>query len=184
MNCFRIGLLVLLLGATACSEETTPPTPATYEAVEEIIVGRCATNAASCHGGDGEGSGRLNFGRLLAMGAPITDAMNGVTACQYSQWSLVEPGNPEESWLMVKLVHEFDADGNIVGFDPDPSWDPGITPDDSGNYPPSACPLTVGGQLSFGTNMPQIRGNPMPLTDDEVDVVRRWILAGAPGPGA
>ena len=177
-------LILVSTLALACTEETTPPPAATYEAVEEIIVGRCATNAASCHGGEGEGSGRLNFGRLLAAGAPLTDAMNGVEACQYSQWSLVEPGNPEESWLMVKLVHEFDADGNIVGFTADPSWDPGIAPDESGSYPPSSCPLTVSGEISFGSNMPQIRGNPMPLNDEEIDVVRRWILAGAPGPSA
>ena len=173
------GGVALLLG---CGDEPANPPAATYEAVEAVIVNRCATNAAACHGGMGDGGGGLNFGQRINAGEPITLALNGVQACQYDRMPLVTPGNPDESWLMVKLAHEFDSEGNIIGFSPDPAWDHGLTPDDDGRLPPSACPLTDDGVISFGTNMPQIRGNPTPLEAENIDLIRRWIAAGAPGP--
>ena len=172
--------LLLILG---CGDDDPPSPPeATYEAVEEIVRQSCATSAAACHGGPGEGAGRLNFGRRLMAGEPITLALNAVSACQYDRWSLVEPGNPDESWLMIKLLAAHDAEGVITGFTPDAAWDPGLMPDESGRLPVSDCPLTVDGAISFGTNMPQIRGNPMPLSPEKIDIIRRWIEAGAPGP--
>ncbi len=64
----------------------------------------------------------------------------------------VKPGDPENSWLMVKL------DGDMSC--------------------PQAQPFCAG---SCGQRMPRGTGA-MPLPDDELDIVRSWIENGAPSP--
>jgi hypothetical protein len=185
----RLGLLACALltaplsGIGCSGDDTPPPADPTYENVEPIIRTSCAFSS-SCHGGMGNGQSMLNFGRHLTAGEPFTmalfDGMNNRPACQYDMMPLIEPGDPDNSWLMVKIDGMHDM-GTIV-FMPDASWDPGIMRDAMGNYPASTCPLTEAGEITFGRNMPWSAGMPLPLPENEVALIRAWIEAGAPGP--
>lgn len=174
--------ILALASAAGCSDDD-PPLEPTYANVERLVVESCATDSSSCHGGRGTGSARLNFGAELDAGRPLTGVLVDVAACEYDLLDRVEPGDPDRSWLMVKLTHEFDADGAIVGFTPDPGWDMGgLEPRPDGTLPASVCPMTEDGVLTFGTNMPQSIGRPIPLAEREVTLIREWIALGAPGP--
>ena len=109
---------------------------------------------------------------------PLTEVLVGQAACQYDAMPLVDPGRPENSWLMVKLVGPHM--GGRIEFTPAMDWDPGLTPDAMGRYPASICPLTDRGEISFVVLMPQ--GSSMGLSADRVELIRTWILNGAPGP--
>lgn len=152
----------------------------TYEDIANLVETTCATSSA-CHAGE-KGQATLNFGAALEAGTPITELLNGVPACEYDAWPRVDPGNPEGSWIMIKLGGPYSEDGHIQ-FDPDPGWDPGLTPDADGNLPQSTCPLTENGELSFGLVMPLNPLAPTPLDPKTVDMIREWIELGAPGPG-
>lgn len=178
-----------LASVSACSGDDTPPLEPTYENVESVIRLSCAFST-SCHGGPANGQSMLNFGRHLEAGEPFTmalmDGMNPRMACQYDLMPLVDPGNADNSWLMVKIAGMHSS--GQVAFTPDASWDPGIVPDAMGRYPPSTCPYTTDplaedGAISFGRVMPWSIGMPTPLPANEIDLVRAWIEAGAPGPG-
>ena len=149
----------------------------TYAEVAPILMTSCAF--ASCHGGAGRGAGNLNFQSAMAAGMPLTTVLNDVTSCQYSAMPLVDPGDPDNSWLWIKLTAMHGAGGRIE-FTPDPSWDPGIEPDATGRYPSSICPLTSGGDIVFGVLMPQ--GTTTGLSPERLAIIRAWIENGAPGP--
>lgn len=156
----------------------TGPPAADYAAVAAIVDRACSF--ASCHGGSGAGAAELNFAAARTAGTPYTELLVDQPACQYSAMDLVEPGSPDESWLMIKLVGPHTR--GVLDFEPDASWDPGIARDPgTGGYPRSECPLTVSGELSFGVLMPQ--GSTTGLAAAEIATFRAWILAGAPGPG-
>lgn len=153
-----------------------PPPAADYAAVAPIIERACSF--ASCHGGGGGGASQLDFAGARAAGTPYTEILNDVPACQYSAMDLVEPGDPDASWLMIKLVGPHSA--GRIDFTPDATWDPGITRGAGGLYPRSECPLTSMGEITFGVLMPQ--GSTTGLTAPEIATFRAWIEAGAPGP--
>jgi hypothetical protein len=153
------------------------PPAADYASVATIIGRACSF--ATCHGGTGMGASQLNFAAALADGTPYTELLVDQPACQYSAMDLVEPCDPDASWLMIKLVGPHTS--GRIDFTPDASWDPGIARDAMGRYPRSECPLTVSGEISFGVLMPQ--GTTTGLTAPEVATFRAWIEAGAPGPG-
>ena len=152
------------------------PATVTYEQVEAIMMTSCAF--ATCHGGAGAGAAELNFMAEIGAGRPLTEVLVGQAACQYDAMPLVDPGRPENSWLMVKLVGPHM--GGRIEFTPAMDWDPGLTPDAMGRYPASICPLTDRGEISFVVLMPQ--GSSMGLSADRVELIRTWILNGAPGP--
>lgn len=137
-----------------------PPLEPTYANVAAVI-GRSCTFTTSCHGGSrGQAS-------LLFMGVDdLTTELNGVPSCQYDAMPRVDPGNPDNSWMMVKIDGMRDA-SNMVVFTPDPGW----TPDTSDPL----CP----GDGNFGLGMPF--GAP-PLPDNEIEMIRQWIANGATGP--
>lgn len=172
-------LLAPLLVLVACGGTDGPIEP-TYENVAAVIERSCATASPSCHGGV-RGSARLNFEAFDEAGLPYTDALVNVEACEYSFLDLVTPGDPDRSWLMLKLEHEYDADGNLI-FTPDPAWDPMLATNADGSLRASTCPQVDRGELGFGTNMPQNLGRPSPLSEAEITLFREWILIGAPGP--
>ena len=66
--------------------------------------------------------------------------------CQSSS-GFIEPGDPDRSWLFIKLTAAHDADGNVE-FTPDESWDPGIERRMDGTFPPSECPNVEDGELT------------------------------------
>jgi hypothetical protein len=148
----------------------------TYEGVAAIFERSCAFR--TCHGGPGSGSSRLNLETAIASG-DFRTALVGVPSCQYSAMPLVDPGRPDRSWLVIKL--EGPHTMGRIDFTPDPSWDPGITRDPAtGRYPASQCPLTQGGEITFGTLMPM--GSSSGLPSAELEAIRAWIRDGAPGP--
>ncbi|MBN8613152.1 MAG: hypothetical protein J0L92_21350 [Deltaproteobacteria bacterium] len=151
-----------------------PPAEGTYENVVEIMRLSCAF--ASCHGGSGAGAAMLNLERAIAMDT-VRETLVEQPACMYDAMSLVTPGDPEASWLYVKVAGSHT--GPRLDFTPAEDWDPGITPDAMGNYPASTCPLTERGDLSFGAMMPQGSGG---LDASRAETIRLWIEAGAPGP--
>ena len=169
---------LVLAGLVACGDPA--PLEPTYENVLNVVDRSCGTDSRSCHGG-ARGNADLNFGLLLDEGRPITEALVNVPACQYDLLDRIEPGDPDRSWLFIKLSAAHDADGNIE-FTPDESWDPGIERRMDGTFPPSECPNVEDGELTFGQIMPENTGNPRPLPNREIELFREWILAGAPGP--
>lgn len=171
--------LALSILLAACGDDATPLEP-TYENVEALIDLSCGSTSSSCHGGT-RGSARLNFQLFADTGQPYTEALIGVEACEYDFMPRVDPGNPDNSWLMIKISGPHDADG-LLTFTPDPGWDSGLTRRMDGSFPPSQCPLIEEGELTFGYAMPQSRGDPLPLHPRQIELFREWILAGAPGP--
>lgn len=153
------------------------PPPTDYASVATIVERACSF--ATCHGGPGMGAAQLNFQAARMAGTPYTELLVDQPACQYSAMDLVEPGDPDASWLMIKLVGPHTS--GRIEFTPDASWDPGIVRGGDGRYPRSECPLTVSGELSFGVLMPQ--GTTTGLSPAEIATFRAWIEAGAPGPG-
>jgi hypothetical protein len=169
MRTGRARARLLFVAAAALPACDGAPTPATYEYVEPVLREACAASSV-CHGnGTTDPSVRAHL--VFPNDQPLTTVLSGVAACEYDLLPRVDPGDPDGSWLMIKLTADFDADGAIQ-FTPAPDW----TPD-----PGDDCPRYVKGELSFGSAMPL--GPPsMRLSDDEIDLMRRWILAGAPGP--
>jgi len=175
----RAACLLLVIPLIACGDDA--PLEPTYENVAAVLERSCGASSMSCHGGI-RGNASLNLGTAMDTGQPYTELLVGVESCEYSFMPRVDPGNPENSWLMVKLEGAHSDDGELL-FEPDPGWDPGIEPRADGSYPPSTCPLVDEGELTFGYLMPQNVGAPDPLPERELDMIYEWILIGAPGPG-
>lgn len=122
--------------------------------VMPIFEAKC--NSASCHGSPstpdadlflGNASGNDEDTILEVYGELVNvDGSNALGMFR------VDPGDPENSWLMVKL------DGDMSC--------------------PQAQPFCAG---SCGQRMPRGAGA-MPLPDSELDIIRSWIANGAPSP--
>lgn len=166
---------VLAGGVLVACTEPLPPQgdgrsdagSALYEKVEAIFARSCSLSR--CHDG-----ALIGAGLYLPPGGDYRQALVGVQACQYDPWNLVEPGDPEHSWLMVKLTAPFrplqDPYANYIHFEPEPGWDPNRR----------GCPdETEDGVPLFGHRMPDLAPNE--LRSEELEAVRSWIAAGAPG---
>jgi hypothetical protein len=165
---------------TEVIDEVPDPFEPTYEHVEFVIRRSCSFSS-SCHGGRGRGEARLNFAAVTNVGEPVTDLLNGVLSCEYDRMPRIDPGNPDNSWLWIKLTAETDDEGFIL-FEPDDDWEHGLEEDEDGLLERSTCPLTEEGVLSFGLSMPRNLEEPAPLADEEIEMIRQWIVLGAPGP--
>jgi hypothetical protein len=118
---------------------------------DSTMVGGCAFS--SCHNSSGMAS--------LDLDVPdIATALVNVPACQAEGFSRVTPGNPNMSWLWIKLVGPFDADGNVQNA-----------------ATPKACPDTPMGTL--GGAMPWTGGASIPLPDEQLFQICTWIEDGA-----
>ena len=166
-----------LLLLTACGGEGAPDRPALgsgaashaptigYAEVEAILARSCAYQR--CHAAPVLGGG-LSFGP----GADFYANLVGVPACEYERMRRVEPGHPEESWLMVKLTAPArpldDPYATYIEFEPAPDWDPGER----------ACPdQTDEGEPLFGQRMPATAPNM--LSETEIALIRTLIADGA-----
>ncbi|MEM9190672.1 MAG: hypothetical protein AAGF12_15915 [Myxococcota bacterium] len=165
------------------AEVDAGPIEPTFENVD-MVIRRSCTFSNSCHGGPGMGQGQLNFALARDAGEPFTAALqmaDGMPrpACEYDLLPLIDPGNPDGSWLMIKVGGPMTM--GVIDFTPDAAWDPfpGETP---GSFPPSECPLTEGGNISFGRRMPLDPAGMTTLPEREIELFREWIRAGAPGP--
>jgi hypothetical protein len=158
-------LLLALAWTSACGddggEKATPP--ATNEEVAALLgagpggTGSCSV--ASCHGSAAEAE--LDITKT----ANLRELFVGVPACEAPGFDLVEPGDPERSWLWIKLTGERE-DGTTGELKADPSW----------GEPNPDC-KDAGG---FGWRMPRVA--PFELKQSDLDKIRSWIEAGAPGP--
>jgi hypothetical protein len=113
----------------------TPTLPATFDYIQDTIFSpRCAVptcHDSQLHSGDLNLEPDSSYDELVGV-APDIDVARDLGYLR------VDPGDPENSFLLVKL----------------------------GNPP-----------LSFGSPMPLVGD---PLSAEEIDVIRRWITAGAP----
>lgn len=142
-------------------------TGALYAKLDTIIGERCAISR--CHSGPTFAAG-LYFPR----DKNFRDQLVNVPSCEYDRMMRIEPGNPEKSWLMVKLasdVYETPERSGWIKFTPEPGW---IPSDDL-----CAFESETGTPL-FGMRMPLTVPNK--LTEDEIESFRLWIQLGAPAP--
>ncbi len=144
-----------------------------YVAAEEAFEKGCGSASNDCHakGGDGDDFASFSLTDALAAG-DIRSAMVNVPSCEYDLMGRIEPGDPGNSWIMVKITAPFVDDdmtareyGNLI-FEPDPSWSA-----------EGRCASDVTG---FGKRMPSVGGFEMP--ERFRTAVRTWIEQGAPGP--
>ncbi len=150
--------LLVPLFALGCGADAEPPIEPTYDNVQMVMQRSCSLSSA-CHASRGRAG--LTYEGLM----DFTEPLVGVPSCQYPPMPRVDPGNPDNSWLMIKIDGMYDADGNIE-----------FTPE-AGFTPPTGDPDCE----TFGTVMPQ-NATPIPLPMREVTMFRDWIAAGAPGP--
>lgn len=120
------------------------------------MMGSCAFS--SCHSSANKAT--LDF---TAMPMDITTALVNVPACEAQGMVRVKPGDPLNSWLWIKLVGPYDAEGNIT-------------------YPatPQNCSGATPGTV--GILMPYSPGAPTLLDPVKLFQICSWITDGAPGP--
>jgi hypothetical protein len=141
--------------------------PASYLAAEAVIRTSCAF--VRCHGGPVRGGADLWYGQTTSIRGPLVN----VVACEYSKMMRVAPGDPAQSYMMIKLLAPQDPQSHMISFTPAPDWVP--NPDCVGLPPPEA---DGGGR--FGFRMPET--GMFQLDSDSVAKLAAWIEAGAPGP--
>jgi hypothetical protein len=107
------------------------------------------------------------------MQAGFRAALVGVPSCEYDRMMRVDPGHPERSWIMVKLAGpvRFRQYADFIDFMPAADWTPGV---------PECSGVFDDGAPWFGTRMPP--ADTTTIEGADVDVIRAWISAGAPGP--
>jgi hypothetical protein len=93
-----------------------------------------------------------------------------VPACEYDRMKRVAPGDPDQSFLLVKLEAPFKGPGtHEIAFTPAPDWSP------------TACNVpSSDGQPGFGLRMPET--GTFQLEPEKIAKLRSWIRAGALGP--
>jgi hypothetical protein len=140
--------------ANGCFEycDFSPSSNVSFED-DVIAIFEASCNDASCHGHPESPKATLFLG-LPANNdaATIAEVRGELTEDGYNAPGLqrVKPGDPENSWLMIKL------DGDM-------------------GCPQSTC------NVGCGQRMPRGPGA-VPLPDDQLSLIRSWIMNGAPGP--
>jgi hypothetical protein len=171
----RAALAALLLTLGACGNTAHAPdsdsdsdsgASSPYRDVTAIIARSCAYER--CHSG-----ALIGAGLDLRKGSDYRAALLDRPSCEYPPMATVEPGDPEHSWLMVKLTAPFrdrdDPYAFYIRFTPDADWDPELR---------GCRDRTTDGSPLFGQRMPATAPNMLPAAD--LDRIREWIAAGAP----
>ena len=140
--------------------------PASYLAVHDIFMRSCSY--ARCHSGSLVG-GSLQF----PLQGDYASALVDIPSCQYPDLPRVAPGDPERSWLMIKLTAQVrpkdDPLADYILFEPETGWD--ASKRGCRDEEPDGKPL-------FGQRMPLTAPNLLP--DAELAAIREWIREGAP----
>jgi hypothetical protein len=165
-----IGVLSLCgLVGMGCGEEDTDDgdeVRGTYEDVSEIFggpeqegIGSCA--AGSCHGMSGiRARAELNFKEE----PDLTAVLVNVQACENPAMVRVKPGEPDASWLWVKLTAPItDTTTGLIDYAGEPATD---------------CSGVTNG---FGTRMP-FQAPFTGLPEEKLHLIKTWIEDGAKGP--
>jgi hypothetical protein len=161
-----IGVLSMYgLVGIGCGDDGGEDEPrGTYEDVSLIFggpeqgaaIGSCS--ASSCHGGS-RARAELDF----KQGPDLITVLVNVPACENPDMMRVTPGNPDESWLWVKLTHPItDTASGLIDY-------PGT---------PADCTGVING---FGTRMP-FQAPYSGLSEDKLHLIKTWIEDGAKGP--
>ena len=137
-----------------------------YPAVREILTRSCTWER--CHSGVPIG-GNLP----LTPGTDYAVSMVNVPSCEYPEYMRVAPGDPEHSWLMIKLTAQVrpreDPLADYILFEPAAGWD------ESKRF---CRDHADDGTTLFGQRMPLTAPNMLPKED--IELIRNWIEAGAP----
>ena len=174
MNLLRWTLAVLTTAMLGCSDPptSTPPdaatdvvtdagddaatedapaedAPASFSEVQTLFTRTCAMPA--CHGRGPDGGGGSG-GLFLTDGVTSHRSMVDRPSDQVSSVRLVVPGDPDNSYLVMKVEGTMRA------------------------RLPVQCAVSPG-RNPCGVQMPQLAA---PLTPAERALIRNWILAGAP----
>jgi hypothetical protein len=100
----------------------------------------------------------------------IRGPLVNVPACEYDTMVRVKPGDPANSWMVVKLTAPQDPATHAIQFSPAADWVPaascGLDPGDAGGR--------------FGVRMPETDNYQLDPTS--LAQLVDWIEAGAPGP--
>jgi hypothetical protein len=105
---------------------------------------------------------------MLILGDMAGDlnALLAKPSCEAPTFKLVDTSGGDaalaKSWLWIKLTAK--TDGSSTDLVPDPAW---------------GTAATCGQPSGFGSRMPF--GNPDPLPDAQLNAIKDWICAGAPG---
>ena len=127
--------------------EDVPIVPVAFREVQALFTRTCAMPA--CHGRGADGGGGSG-GLFLTDETTSHRAMVDQPSDQVARLRLVAPGDPDNSYLMVKI------EGTMRNF--------------------AECAPSPG-RNPCGVQMPQLAG---PLSAAERALVRNWIRAGAP----
>jgi hypothetical protein len=137
-----------------------------YDAVREILTRSCTYER--CHSGVPIG-GNLD----LTPGIDYAGSMVDVPSCEYPPYLRVKPGDPDHSWVIVKLTSHVrprdDALADYILFEPEPGWDERKRV--CRDHADDGTPL-------FGQRMPLTAPNMLP--SDQIETIRNWIASGAP----
>jgi hypothetical protein len=162
-----VGFGAVIGACAAESQQKSANGAALYADVDAIITRSCARQV--CHG-----FMVANAQLDLMTAAGFRAALVDVPACEYDRMPRVKPGDPEHSWIMIKLAGRvrFRQYADFVDFEPDPDW--------RANNPACAGQFDDGSPW-FGTRMPPA-DTTRPPSAQEIETIRAWIEAGAPGP--
>jgi hypothetical protein len=138
---------------------------ALYASAANVVVTSCSF--IRCHDPTLPPGGA---GLIFQNGADIRLPLVGVTSCEYDAMNRVEAGEPENSWLMVKLTAPRDASYEIQ-FTATKKYTP---------HTECGTPVGADGMPTFGFGMPAT--GQFQLDAADIDAFRQWIAAGAPGP--
>ena len=156
--------IACVCAAAGCSNDTTMPAEPTvpYAAIELIFQQSCAKQV--CHGF------MVANAHLDLMQSGPHAALVGVPSCEYDRMLRVAPGDPEHSWIMMKLTGpvRFRQYADFIDFTPDPDWHPS-TPECAGTFDDGAP--------WFGTRMPP--ADTTMIAPSEIEMIAAWIRGGA-----
>lgn len=105
-----------------------------------------------CHGKDGANANLTLGGSECVKSSDIVAALVGKPSLNGGQYKLIEPGNPDKSWLYLKVT---------------------------GKAATASCTASASAGCNTQT-MPQ--GGAVTLKQAEQDALKQWILDGAPAP--